>query len=91
MLIEAEVITHCNQRTVTEHLAIGSEHHLQASTKIQVFVARSTNKRMPPNGISIIPESPHMIVYKACPRIFARINTDPSMNGSCYINRNIIA
>ena len=44
MLIEAEVITHCNQRPVTENLGIRSEHHLQASAKIQVFVARSTNK-----------------------------------------------
>ena len=44
MLIKAEVITYCNQRPVTENLTIGSEHHLQASAKIQIFVARSTHK-----------------------------------------------
>ena len=44
MFIEAEVITHCDQRSVTDNLAIWTEHDLQASAEIQVFIARTTDK-----------------------------------------------
>ena len=91
MLIKAEVITYCNQWPITENLGIRCEHHLQTSAEIQVFIARSTNECMSPNGVTIVSESPHMIVDQACPRIFACIHTNTAMNGSFYINRNIIA
>ena len=62
MPIKAEVITHCNQRPITENLGIRCEHHLKACSEIQVFIARSTNKCMSPNRISIIPKCSYMIV-----------------------------
>ena len=62
MLVEAEVITYSNQRPITKNLGIRCEHHLQTSAKIQVFITRSTNECMPPNGVTIVSESPHMIV-----------------------------
>ena len=62
MLIEAEVITYCNQWPITENLGIWSKHHLQTSAEIQIFIARSTNKCMSPYRISIIPKCSYMIV-----------------------------
>ena len=58
MLIKAEVITYCNQWPITENLGIRCEHHLQTSAEIQVFIARSTNECMSPNGVTIVSESP---------------------------------
>ena len=92
MLIEAEVITHCNQRPITENLGIRYEHHLKACSEIQVFIARSTNKCMSPYRISIIPKCSHVVVDQSGPRIIStRINTDTAMYCSHKINRNIIA
>ena len=65
MPIKAEVITDCNQRPITENLGIRSEHHLQTSAEIQVFIARSTNKGMSPYRISIIPKCSYMIVNQS--------------------------
>ena len=65
MLIETEVITYCNHWPITENLGIRSEHHLQTSAEIQVFIARPTNKCMSPYRISIIPKCSNMIVYQS--------------------------
>ena len=90
MLIEAEVITYCDQWSVAYDLGIGSEHDLKASAKIQVFIAGSTHKGMSPNRVGIIPESTHMVINQASPRIFASINTDTTVNRTSDISRNII-
>lgn len=44
MFIEAEVITNCNHRTITDNLGIRSEIDLEACAEIQVFIAGSANK-----------------------------------------------
>lgn len=44
MLIEAEVITNCNHRTITDNLGIRSEIDLHSSAEVQVFIACSTDK-----------------------------------------------
>ena len=90
MLIEAEVITHGNQTSGTNHMTTGSEHELNASAKIQVFIACSTNKSVSPYRVGIIPESTHMVVNKASPRLFSGINTDTAMNRPCKIKSIVI-
>ena len=80
MLIEAEIVTNCNQWPITYHLAIRSKHDLQASAKIQVLITCSTYQRMPPNWIPFILEGSCMVVNQAGPRVFADIGTDTAMN-----------
>ncbi len=90
MLIEAEVITYGDQTSGTNHMTTGSEHELNASAKIQVFIARSTDKSVSPYRVSIIPESTHVIVNEASPRFLSRINTDTTMNRSGKVKSIVV-
>ena len=44
MLVETDIIAYRYQYPVSEDLGVRSEHELQASAKIQVFITRPTNK-----------------------------------------------
>ena len=87
MFVETEVVADGDQWSVTDDLAVRPEHNMNASAKIQVFIARSTNDRMSPNHGSFILENTRMIVDHASPFVLVGINTDATVTNSDGDNR----